>query len=68
MKCSVCDYDMADERGIDTCGIEIALLGANAARARVEKEFGRFKFKICYVCFLKALGVKRDKSHRPPKQ
>ena len=60
--CSVCNIDLRDEGGYTQSGIEINLLGATPARKRVEKLFGKFKFKICHVCYLKSLGVKPLKS------
>ncbi|KKM88452.1 hypothetical protein LCGC14_1258700, partial [marine sediment metagenome] len=45
--------------------IEVALLGPSPARERVEKIFGKFKFRICHLCYLKSLGIKAKNT---PKQ
>lgn len=68
MNCDVCGHDLKDEDGFAVCGVEVALLGATAARQRIEDTFGKFKFRICHICYLKALGVKtlkeKEKSHK----
>ena len=68
MNCDVCGIDLKDEDGYAIQAVEVALLGANSARKRVEDIFGKFKFRICHVCYLKALGVKtlkdKEKSQR----
>ncbi len=68
MNCDVCGHNLKDEEGFATQAIEVALLGANPARARVEKMFGKFKFRICHVCYLTALGVKKKKHIKPGSQ
>lgn len=60
MNCDVCGYSLKSEEGI-VIGMKVYLLGANPARKRVEKVFGKNKFDICYVCLLKSLGVKEIK-------
>lgn len=59
MQCDVCKEDLRDENGVAVIGKEISLLGANPARKKVEELFGKNKFKICHVCVLKSLGVKK---------
>lgn len=55
--CAVCGYDLRED-GYAIHAIEVALLGANPAKQRVEEIFGKSKFRICHVCYLKSLGVK----------
>lgn len=57
MNCDVCGYNLKDEGGFANAGIKIDLQGKHE-RERVEKIFGKFKFRICHVCWLKSLGVK----------
>lgn len=65
MKCDICGFDLRDETGYTVTAVEVALLGAVPERERVEKMFGKFKFKICHVCYLKSLGIRPT---RPPKK
>lgn len=68
INCDTCGIDLRDEDGYTNQAVEVALLGANSARKRVEEIFGKFKFRICHVCYLKSLGVptlKRDKRKSP---
>ena len=58
MKCDVCGYDLADDTGYGVPAVEVKLLGAVPEKQRVEELFGKHQFAICYVCYLKALGVK----------
>ncbi len=62
MKCDICEHDLNDGEGYDHFAKELALLSPSRARERVEKIFGKFKFRICHVCYLLALGVKPLKS------
>lgn len=61
MNCDVCGENLNYEGEGNVVGKEIALLGANPARKKVEEIFGKNKFYICYVCVLKSLGVKKIK-------
>jgi hypothetical protein len=56
--CDVCGFDLRFDGKLTISGVQIDLLGANPARKRVEELFGKNQFKICYVCWLKSLGVK----------
>lgn len=66
MNCDVCGENLNDERGKANAGIVIQLLGANPARKRVEEIFGKNRFRICYVCWLKSLGVKPKRYAEKP--
>lgn len=61
MNCDICGYDLKDEGGFANTGVKIDLQGKRE-RERVEDIFGKFKFRICHVCWLKSLGVK-PKNH-----
>ncbi len=65
MNCAVCDGSLKDADGYANFAVEVALLGPSPARERVEKIFGKFKFRICYLCYLKSLGIKAKNT---PKQ
>ncbi|GAH92696.1 unnamed protein product [marine sediment metagenome] len=66
--CDVCGVDMADDNqpfsGTSLFGLEIILkLPKKSGKVhheicRVLETFGKTEFKICFVCWLKSLGVK----------
>jgi len=62
--CDVCGNNLRDdELDSNFIGIEISLKYPATERPhkelrRIEKTFGRLKFDICYVCWLKSLGIK----------
>ncbi|MBE3142916.1 MAG: hypothetical protein IMZ61_03215 [Planctomycetes bacterium] len=58
MKCSVCGFEVKDEPKIFTFGLEISIFGNHEEASRTRTVFGDGPFKICYCCWLKALGVK----------
>ncbi len=58
MNCDVCGQDLRDENGYNIVGVQVSLLGANPVSKKVEEIFGKNKFSICHVCWLKSLGVK----------
>lgn len=62
MACDVCGQDMKGGERYDTVGVQVSLLGANVMRKKVEEIFGKNKFSICHICWLKSLGV-RPKGH-----
>ncbi len=66
MNCAVCGGSLKDEDGYAQFAKEVALLSPSPARERVEKLFGKFKFRICHICYLVSLGVKPLKN--TPKQ
>lgn len=59
--CDVCGFDLTDDTGYATKAKEIKLLGATPERKRVIDIFGKNEFSICYVCYLKSLGIKESK-------
>jgi hypothetical protein len=59
MNCSVCGHDLKDESGYDVFAIEVNLLGESKEKKRAIEVYGKSKFRICYVCHLKSLGVKK---------
>jgi len=69
LPCSVCGQDMYDPKTKNTVtGIHIGICvkpgeeeGAHSEYKRVIKVFGKNEFDICYVCWLRALGVKPKK-------
>lgn len=65
MKCDVCECDLQDERNRDVSGMQIDLLGAHPARKKVEEIFGKNRFRICHVCLLNSLGVKKRHAKQP---
>lgn len=66
MNCDVCGENLKDESGKAVAGVVIKLLGANPARNKVEDIFGKNEFRICYVCWLKSLGVKPKRNAEKP--
>ncbi len=57
IECDVCGYSLKDDGGFANAAIVVRLLG-HPEKERVMEVFGKIKFKICNVCYLKALGVK----------
>ncbi len=57
MKCDACGYNLKDGGGFANAAIAISLLG-RPEKERVNEVFGKTKFKICYVCYLKSLGIR----------
>lgn len=56
--CDVCNHCMT-HGNMSMAGYTLELEDSvNPEKKRVMAEFGKLKFKICYVCLLKALGVK----------
>ena len=58
INCDVCGYDLRDEDGRAVSAKDVRLLGATPEKQRVNELFGKTQFRICYVCYLKSLGVK----------
>ena len=55
--CDVCGINMADKE-CTVIGTNVTVQGDHKEIRRVEDAFGKTDFKICYVCWLKSLGVK----------
>ena len=66
MNCDCCGESLMGERGRYESAVQIDLLGAHSARKQVEELFGKNKFRICYVCYLKKLGVKPKRQAEKP--
>ncbi len=60
MKCDVCETELEDESGCTVSGIEITLdkTDMRPEIRRVKRIFGKEHFAICYVCWLRSLGVR----------
>ena len=66
LPCDVCGHDMYDPKANYTVtavrvSIQIAYqdpLSKHREIQRVVKTFGKLAFDVCYVCYLKSLGVK----------
>lgn len=62
MICDVCGMDLKEEEGSKSLVAKrVSLLGAMADSKegkRVKEKFGKTDFCVCYVCLLKALGIK----------
>lgn len=60
--CDVCGRDMVDENDCEVVGYSIIIedLGNYLSREvkYIKETFGKADFKICYVCWIKSLGVK----------
>jgi len=62
--CNVCGVDMTDDSGNSFIGLEIGLKLPKKSGivhheiCRVLETFGKTEFKICFVCWLKSLGIK----------
>ncbi len=67
MNCDVCGHDLRDEDGYITAGLRISLTGCaeTSEGQRTIDTFDKIKFDICYVCWLKSLGVKEPKKPTP---
>ena len=63
--CDVCGEDMTDESETCLFGLEIKLKMPKKSGkvhheiCRVLETFGKTEFRICFVCWLKSLGVKK---------
>lgn len=57
MNCDVCGYDLKDEGGFANPAVKVDMQGKREME-RVVEIFGKYKFRICYVCLLKSLGVR----------
>ena len=57
--CCVCGHNMTHD-GASTIGRSVYISSSvpNIEFERVESEFGKSEFHICWVCWLKSLGVK----------
>jgi hypothetical protein len=55
--CDVCGRPMYDNEGRECIAVNIAMYEHSEAD-RVKEAFGKQSFNICFVCFLRALGVK----------
>lgn len=55
--CDVCGRPMYDGEGRECIAVNIAVYEHSEAD-RVKEAFGKQSFNICFVCFLRALGVK----------
>ena len=55
--CDVCGLSMTDDENREFVGISFEL-SRHPEAERVLKTFGKQTFKICFVCWLKSLGVK----------
>ncbi len=55
--CDVCGYNVKDDGGFANAAVVLRLLG-HPEKERVKEIFGKIKFKICHVCYLKSLGIK----------
>ncbi len=64
--CDICGTNMTDETRTTVIGMSIRLEGDHKEIRRVERRFGKTEFKICYVCLLKALGVKEIRKEIGP--
>ena len=61
MICDVCKADLKEEDGKSIVAKQVGLYGALAESKqgkRVKEVFGKIDFCICYVCYLKSLGIK----------
>ncbi len=61
MKCDVCEFEMTTEIDGTDCtiiGVQHEFHGNHPMTDRVKKLFGKTRFLICHVCWLKSLGVK----------
>ena len=56
--CAVCGIPITDKSDTAIAAMFITVEGDHAETRRVKNRFGKTSFKICYVCLLKALGVK----------
>lgn len=62
--CDVCGINMTDDDGISYIGFELNIkLPKGSGKVhhevcRVLDTFGKTHFRICYVCWLKSLGIK----------
>lgn len=59
--CDVCNFDLTDDAGYATVGKTVQLSNSVPEKQRAIKAFGKNKFNICYVCYLKSLGLKEVK-------
>lgn len=55
--CDACGRPMYDDEGRECIAVNIAVY-AHPEADRVLKVFGKQTFNICFVCFLRALGMK----------
>ncbi len=62
--CDVCGRPMYDDEGRECIAVNIAVYEHSEAD-RVKEVFGKQSFRICFVCFLRALGVKELKKEKP---
>ena len=56
--CDACGIPMTDESGSTVMGMSIQLEGDHAEIRRVKSHFGKTSFKVCYVCWIRSLGIK----------
>lgn len=60
--CDECGRDMYDGKKkscVSGFNFNASGIGNHKDQKRVEKEFGRLDFKLCMICYLKALGFKK---------
>jgi hypothetical protein len=58
--CDVCGRPMYDDNGRECIAVAIGVSDHPEAD-RVKEVFGKQAFNVCFVCFLRALGVKELK-------
>ena len=61
--CDVCGRDMVDENDCEVVGMSLIVVDNREVMehpeiARLRDTFGKTSFKICYVCWVKSLGIK----------
>lgn len=61
--CDVCGRSMRDDEGRECIALNIAVYDHPEAD-RVKEVFGKQSFHVCFVCFLRALGVKELKEEK----
>lgn len=60
--CAACGTPLTDSAGFTVAAMFISIEGDHPETRRVENHFGKTRFQICYVCFLKSLGVKETET------
>jgi len=58
-RCSACGHDLADKEGFRVSAVDIRIDDSTPEGKRASELFGGKEFHICYVCWLKSLGVKQ---------
>lgn len=62
MECDVCGDEMEDEKKVLVQGMEIKITSLDKEPhpeyQKLIDTFGKSEFHVCFVCWIKALGVK----------